>query len=125
MLATVMSALDTTIANVALPHIQGNVSASSDQITWVLTSYIVAAAIVTPLTGWLTERLGRKRLFLVVVAGFTVSSMLCGIAGSLPEIVAFRLMQGAFGAPLIPLSQALLLDINPPEKHGQAMSIWG
>ena len=125
MLATVMSALDTTIANVALPHIQGNVSASSDQITWVLTSYIVAAAIVTPLTGWLTERLGRKNLFLVVVAGFTVSSMLCGIASSLPEIVVFRLMQGAFGAPLIPLSQALLLDINPPEKHGQAMSIWG
>ena len=124
MLATMMSTLDTTIANVALPHIQGSVSASSDQITWVLTSYIVAAAIVTPLTGWLTERLGRKRLFLVVIAGFTLSSMLCGIAASLPQIVAFRLMQGAFGAPLIPLSQALLLDINPPAKHGQAMSIW-
>ncbi|CAN7235609.1 DHA2 family efflux MFS transporter permease subunit [Phenylobacterium sp. LjRoot219] len=125
MLATVMSALDTTIANVALPHIQGSVSASADQITWVLTSYIVAAAIVTPLTGWLTERLGRKRLFLIAVGGFTVASMLCGIASSLPEIVVFRMLQGVFGAPLIPLAQAQLLDINPPERHGQAMSIFG
>lgn len=125
MLATVMSALDTTIANVALPHIQGSVSASADQVTWVLTSYIVAAAIVTPLTGWLTERLGRKRLFLIAVGGFTVASMLCGIASSLPEIVVFRMLQGVFGAPLIPLAQAQLLDINPPERHGQAMSIFG
>jgi MFS transporter, DHA2 family, multidrug resistance protein len=125
MLATVMSALDTTIANVALPHIQGSVSASTDQITWVLTSYIVAAAIVTPLTGWLTERFGRKRLFLVSVGGFTIASMLCGVASSLPEIVAFRMLQGVFGAPLIPLAQAQLLDINPPERHGQAMSIFG
>jgi DHA2 family multidrug resistance protein len=125
MLATVMNSLDTTIANVALPHIQGSVSASQDQITWVLTSYIVAAAIMTPLTGWLSGRIGRKLLFLISIAGFTVASMLCGIAGSLYEIVGFRLLQGLFGASLIPLSQAVLLDINPPHKHGQAMAIWG
>ena len=125
MLATVMSSLDTTIANVALPHIQGSVSASQDQITWVLTSYIVAAAIMTPLTGWLAGRVGRKLVFMVSVAGFTVASALCGLAGSLVEIVLFRLLQGLFGAALIPLSQAVLLDINPPEKHGQAMALWG
>ncbi|HEX4710944.1 DHA2 family efflux MFS transporter permease subunit [Phenylobacterium sp.] len=125
MLATVMNSLDTTIANVALPHIQGSVSASSDQITWVLTSYIVAAAIMTPLSGWLSDRIGRKRMFLISIGGFTVASMLCGIATSLPEIVLFRVLQGVFGAALIPLSQAVLLDINPPEKHGQAMAIWG
>ncbi|HEY3950877.1 DHA2 family efflux MFS transporter permease subunit [Phenylobacterium sp.] len=125
MLATVMNSLDTTIANVALPHIQGSVSASADEITWVLTSYIVAAAIMTPLSGWLAGRLGRKRVFLISIGGFTAASMLCGIATSLPEIVGFRLLQGMFGAALIPLSQAVLLDINPPEKHGQAMAIWG
>jgi DHA2 family multidrug resistance protein len=125
MLATVMNSLDTTIANVALPHIQGSVQASQDQITWVLTSYIVAAAIMTPLSGWLADRIGRKTLFLISIGGFTVASMLCGISGSLVEIVLFRLLQGVFGAALIPLSQAVLLDINPPEKHGQAMAIWG
>jgi DHA2 family multidrug resistance protein len=125
MLATVMNSLDTTIANVALPHIQGSVSASPEQITWVLTSYIVAAAIMTPLSGWLADRIGRKRMFLISIGGFTVASMLCGIATSLPEIVLFRVLQGVFGAALIPLSQAVLLDINPPEKHGQAMAIWG
>ncbi|WP_374578275.1 DHA2 family efflux MFS transporter permease subunit [Phenylobacterium sp.] len=125
MLATIMNSLDTTIANVALPHIQGSVSASADQITWVLTSYIVAATIMTPLTGFLSDRMGRKRVFLVSIAGFTVASMLCGIAGSLVEIVLFRLLQGLFGAALIPLSQAVLLDINPPAKHGQAMAVWG
>ncbi len=125
MLATVMNSLDTTIANVALPHMQGSVSASPEQITWVLTSYIVAAAIMTPLSGWLADRIGRKRTFLISIAGFTVASMLCGIATSLPEIVIFRLLQGVFGAALIPLSQAVLLDINPKEKHGQAMAIWG
>src|ERR1700760_2847349 len=98
MLATVMNSLDTTIANVALPHIQGSVSASFDQITWVLTSYIVAAAIMTPLTGWLSGRIGRKLLFLISIAGFTVVSMLCGAATSLVEIVVFRLLQGLFGA---------------------------
>ncbi len=125
MLATVMNSLDTTIANVALPHIQGSVSASQEQITWVLTSYIISAAIMTPLSGWLSDRIGRKRLFLISIAGFTVASMLCGIANSLIEIVGYRLLQGLFGAALIPLSQALLLDINPPEKHGQAMAVWG
>lgn len=125
MTATVMIALDTTIANVALPHMQGSVSASADQITWVLTSYIVASAIFTPLTGWLSGRLGRKRLFLFTVAGFTIASMLCGIATSLVELVGYRLLQGAFGAAMLPLSQAVLLDINPREKHGQAMAVWG
>jgi len=125
MLATVMNSLDTTIANVALPHMQGSVSASSDQITWVLTSYIVSAAIMTPLSGWLSDRVGRKRMFLISIGGFTLASMLCGIATTLPEIVIFRVLQGVFGAALIPLSQAVLLDINPPEKHGEAMAIWG
>ncbi|THD79468.1 MAG: DHA2 family efflux MFS transporter permease subunit [Phenylobacterium sp.] len=125
MLATVMNSLDTTIANVALPHIQGSVSASSDQITWVLTSYIVSAAIMTPLSGWLADRLGRKTVFLLSIGGFTAASMLCGIASSLPEIVIFRLLQGVAGAALIPLSQAVLLDIYPKEQHGQAMAIWG
>jgi len=125
MLATVMNSIDTTIANVALPHIMGSVSASQEQITWVLTSYIVSAALMTPMSGWLADRIGRKRLFLISIAGFTVASMLCGIANSLLEIVAFRFLQGLFGAALIPLSQAILLDINPPEKHGQAMAVWG
>jgi len=125
MLATIMNSLDTTIANVALPHIQGSVSASQDQVTWVLTSYIVAATIMTPMTGWLSGRIGRKQVFLVSIAGFTVASMLCGMAGSLAQIVGFRLMQGLFGAALIPLSQAVLLDIWPKEQHGQAMAIWG
>jgi DHA2 family multidrug resistance protein len=125
MLATVMNSLDTTIANVALPHMAGSVSASQDQITWVLTAYIVAAAIMTPLTGWLANRLGRKLVFLVSIAGFTVASMLCGVANSLGEIVLFRLLQGMFGAALIPLSQAVVLDIYPPAQVGQVMAIWG
>ncbi len=125
MLATIMQALDTTIANVALPHMQGSLGAAQDQVSWVLTSYIVAAAIATPLTGWLTGRLGRKRLFLVSVTGFTIASMLCGLAQSLEQMVIFRLLQGVFGAALVPLSQAVLLDINPRENHGKAMAIWG
>lgn len=125
MLATIMQALDTTIANVALPHMQGSMSATQDQISWVLTSYIVAAAIMTPPTGVLAARLGRKRLFSIMVVGFTLSSMLCGAATSLTEIVLFRLLQGVFGAGLVPLSQAVLLDTYPTEKHGSAMAIWG
>ena len=125
MLATIMQALDTTIANVALPHMMGSLNAVQDQISWVLTSYIIAAAIMTPLTGFLANRLGRKRLFLIAVGGFTLSSILCGIATSLPEMVAFRLLQGVFGASLVPLSQAVLLDAYPKEKHGQAMALWG
>ena len=125
MLATIIQALDGTIANVALPHMQGSLSASQDQITWVLTSFIVAAAIATPLTGWLCDRFGQKNTFLVSVAGFTIASVLCGLSGTLGEIVAARLLQGVFGAALVPLSQAVLLDINPREKHGSAMAIWG
>ena len=125
MTATVMNSLDTTIANVALPHIQGSVSASADQITWVLTSYIVASAIMTPMAGWLAGRFGAKVVFMVSVAGFTFTSALCGIADSLAEIVGFRLLQGLCGAALVPLSQAVLLNIYPKEKHGQAMAVWG
>jgi DHA2 family multidrug resistance protein len=125
MLATIMQALDTTIANVALPHMQGALQSSQDQISWVLTSYIVAAAIATPLTGWLCSAFGRRNVFLVAVAGFTVASALCGMADNIWEIVAARLLQGLFGAALVPLSQAVLLDINPKEKIGQAMAIWG
>jgi DHA2 family multidrug resistance protein len=125
MAATVMNSLDSTIANVALPHIQGSVSASGEEITWVLTSYIVAAAIMTPLTGWLAGRFGRKRLMLWSIVGFTVVSGLCGVANSLGELVGFRLLQGVFGAALVPMSQAILLDINPPERHGPAMAVWG
>jgi len=125
MLATIMQALDTTIANVALPHMQGSLQASQDQITWVLTSYIVAAAIATPLTGWLCSKWGRKQVFMTAVVGFTLASALCGLAGSLWQIVAARLLQGVFGAALVPLSQAVLLDINPKDKVGQAMALWG
>lgn len=125
MLATVMQVIDTTIANVALPHMQGSLSATQDQIAWVLTSYIVAAAIMTPPTGFLAARFGRKRIFLAAVAGFTVASMLCGMSTSLTEIVFFRLLQGVFGASLVPLSQAVLLDTYPRERHGSAMAIWG
>jgi DHA2 family multidrug resistance protein len=124
-LATLMQALDTTIANVALPYMQGSVSASQDEIDWVLTSYIVAAAIMTPPTGFLASRFGLKRLFLVSVAGFTVASMLCGMAQSLTQIVLFRVLQGAFGAALVPLSQTVLFNINPKEKYGSAMALWG
>jgi MFS transporter, DHA2 family, multidrug resistance protein len=124
-LATLMQALDTTIANVALPYMQGSVSASQDQIDWVLTSYIVAAAIMTPPTGYLAGRFGLKRLFLVSVAGFTVASMLCGMSQSLVQIVLFRVLQGLFGAALVPLSQTVLLNINPPERQGSAMALWG
>ncbi|WP_150695743.1 DHA2 family efflux MFS transporter permease subunit [Pandoraea terrae] len=125
MLATVLQTLDSTIANVALPHMQGSLSASQDSITWVLTSYIVAAAIATPLTGTLCARFGRKRVFLWSVAGFTIASALCGMAQSLSEIVVARLFQGICGAALVPLSQATMLDINPPHKHGSAMAVFG
>jgi DHA2 family multidrug resistance protein len=125
MLATIMQALDTTIANVALPHMQGSLQSSQDQISWVLTSYIVAAAIATPLTGWLCGQWGRRKIFLTAVVGFTIASALCGMAQSLAQIVLARLLQGLFGAALVPLSQAVLLDINPKEKVGQAMAIWG
>jgi DHA2 family multidrug resistance protein len=125
MLATIMQTLDSTIANVALPHMQGSLSASQDQIAWVLTAYIVAAAIATPLTGWMVDRFGQKNIFLVSIGGFTLASILCGMSNTLAEIVAARLLQGVFGAALVPLSQMVLLDINPREKQGSAMAIWG
>jgi DHA2 family multidrug resistance protein len=124
MAASLMNSLDTTIANVALPHIQGSVAASADEITWVLTSYIVAAAICTPLTGWVAGRFGRKWLMMWSVVGFTVASGLCGIASNLDELILFRLLQGVFGSALMPMSQATMLDINPPERHPSAMAIW-
>jgi MFS transporter, DHA2 family, multidrug resistance protein len=124
MLASIMQALDNTIANVALPRIQGSLSATQDQMTWVLTSYIIAAAIMTPLSGWLAGQIGRKRVFLFSIVGFTIASALCGLSQSLPEIVLARLFQGLCGAALIPMSQAVLLDINPPSQHAKAMAIW-
>ena len=125
MMATVMQALDTTIANVALPYMQGSLSTTQDQINWVLTSYIVAAAIMTSPLGWMAMRVGRKKLFIVCTVGFTISSMLCGIALSIEQMVAYRVLQGVFGAALVPLSQAVMLDIFPPAKRGSAMAIWG
>src|SRR6201996_7792439 len=124
-LATLMQALDTTIANVALPYMQGTVSASQEQIDWVLTSYIVAASIMTPPTGFLAGKFGIKRLFLVSIGGFTFASMLCGMAQSLTQIVLFRVMQGAFGAALVPLSQSVLFGAYPRERQGFAMALFG
>ena len=125
MLATFMQGVDTTIANVALPHMQGSLSAAQDQIAWVVTSYIVAAAIMTPLTGWLAGRFGIKYVFLISVIGFTLASALCGAATSLSQLVVYRLLQGVCGAALVPLSQAVLFQINPPERHAKAMAVWG
>jgi DHA2 family multidrug resistance protein len=125
MIGTLMQALDATIANVSLPYMQGSLSASYDEITWVLTSYVVAAAIMTAPVGWLASRFGRKNVFMVSIIGFTIASMMCGIATSLGEMVADRLLQGVFGAALVPLSQSTMLDIYPVEKRGQAMAIWG
>ncbi len=124
-LAVIMQALDTTIANVALPYIQGSVAASADQINWVLTSYITAAAIMTPPSGFFAARFGRRRMLLISIAGFVVASVLCGLAQSLMQIVAFRLLQGFFGAALVPLSQSILLDIYAPEERGSAMALFG
>ena len=125
MTATIMQALDTTIANVALPYMQGTLSASQDQINWVLTSYIVAAAIMTAPVGWIANRFGRKKVFILCSAGFTAASVMCGLAQDITQMVLFRLLQGVFGAPLVPLSQAVLLDEYPREKHGSAMALWG
>ncbi len=123
--ATLMQALDQTIANVALPYMQGSLSATYDEITWVLTSYITAAAIMTAPVGWLAARFGRKYLFIACLIGFTLASMLCGAAQTLDEMVLFRLLQGVFGAALVPLSQSTMMDIYPIEQRGQAMAIWG
>jgi MFS transporter, DHA2 family, multidrug resistance protein len=125
MTATIMQALDTTIANVALPYMQGTLSASQDQINWVLTSYIVAAAIMTAPVGWIANRFGRKRIFIICSAGFTIASVLCGLAQDINQMVLFRLLQGVFGAALVPLSQAVMLDSYSLQERAKAMSIWG
>ena len=123
--ASFITVLDSTIANVALPHMQASLGAASDTVTWVLTSYIVAAAIATPLTAWLGGKVGRKRLFVFAIAGFTGASVLCGLAQSLDQMVFFRLVQGASGAFIIPIGQSFILDAWPKAKHGQAMALWG
>src|ERR1700742_245388 len=123
--ATVLQLLDQTIANVALPYMQGSFSSSFDEITWVLTSYITASAIMTAPVGWLAARYGRKPLYVGCILGFTITSMLCGAAQSLGQMVVFRILQGVFGAALVPLSQATLLDIYPVDRRGFAMAIWG
>jgi DHA2 family multidrug resistance protein len=124
MLAVIMQALDSTIANVALPHMQGSLSASQDQVTWILTSYIVATAIMTPLSGWLSLKIGRKPLFLISIASFAGASVLCGMAANLPEIVVFRMLQGVAGAGMMPLSQAAIFDLWSAELMPRIMSLW-
>src|SRR6188768_3602815 len=125
MVAVIMQVLDTTIANVALPHMRASLGASQDEINWVLTSYIVAAAIATPLTGWFSDRFGRRNLLLFAVVGFTAASLLCGVATNLFQMVIFRVFQGICGAMMVPLAQATMMDINPREQLGQAMAIFG
>jgi MFS transporter, DHA2 family, multidrug resistance protein len=125
MFATFMEVLDTTVVNVSLPHIAGNLSATIDESTWVLTSYLVANAIVLPMTGWLARTFGRKRLLMASVSGFTIASLLCGLAPNLPLLVMFRLIQGATGGAMQPLSQAVLLEAFPPHERGKAMGFWG
>ncbi|MGH9571121.1 MAG: MFS transporter, partial [Candidatus Angelobacter sp.] len=124
MLGTFMEVLDTTVVNVSLPHIAGNLSASPDEATWVLTSYLVSNAIVLPLTGWLANYFGRRNLLLMSVAGFTAFSFMCGIAPSLSALIVFRVLQGATGGGLQPLSQAILMEAFPPEQRGKAMAFW-
>jgi len=123
--AAIIQILDSTIANVAIPHMQSSLGATQDTVTWVLTSYIVAGAIVMPMTGWLADRIGSRRLFILSTIGFIVTSMLCGISVSLTEMVIFRILQGVCAAFIAPLSQSILLDINPPEKAPKAMALWG
>ena len=124
-LAMLMQVLDTTIANVALPHMQTSLGATRETVNWVLTSYIVASAIAIPITGWLADRVGRKRLFVWSVIAFTIASLLCAMAQNLTEMVLFRAIQGVAGAFLVPLAQAVMFDINPPEQHGRAMAMFG
>jgi MFS transporter, DHA2 family, multidrug resistance protein len=125
MMATIMQVLDITIANVSLPYMQGSLSATLDQVSWVLTSYVVAAAVMTAPVGWLAARFGIKKLLVACVTGFTIASMLCGIAQTIEEMVLFRVLQGMFGAALVPLSQSVMLEIYPPHRRGWAMSLWG
>ena len=125
MLSTFMEVLDTTVVNVSLPHIAGSMSASVDEATWTLTSYLVANAIILPITGWLSNYFGRKRMLMTSVTGFTAASFLCGLAPNLPMLVFFRIVQGACGGGLQPISQAVLLESFPPEDRGKAMGFWG
>ena len=125
MLGTFMEVLDTTVVNVSLPHIAGNLSASVDEATWVLTSYLVSNAIILPMTGWLSNHFGRKRILMTSIAGFTIASVACGMAPSLPFLIIFRVIQGATGGGLQPLSQAIMLEAFPPESRGKAMAFWG
>ncbi len=125
MLGTVLEVLDSSIVNVSLPHMQGSFSASVDEIAWVVTSYLVAAGIMIPMTGWIAERFGRKKYFVISIAMFVVSSALCGVAQSLNQIVLFRLAQGAAGAAMMPLSQAILMETFPPREQAMAMAVWG
>ena len=125
MLATFMEVLDTSIASVALPYIAGSVSATNDEATWVLTSYLVANAIVLPASGWFALKFGRKHFLMICIIIFTISSFACGAATSLPMILIARAIQGAGGGALQPLSQAILLESFPPEKRGQAMAVFG
>jgi DHA2 family multidrug resistance protein len=124
-LSTIMQAIDTTIVNVALPHMEGSLGATQDQISWVLTSYIVAAAIMTPASAWIAGRIGRTRLLVISLIGFTIVSLFCGVAGSVSQMVFFRILQGVFGAALMPLSQAVILDTHSRAEMGRAMAIWG
>jgi len=125
MLGATLEVLDTSIANVALPYMQGSFSATADEITWILTSYLVSNGIMIPLTGWISARFGRKRYFLASIAIFVVASGLCGAAETLGQMVVFRLIQGAAGAAMIPLSQAILMETFPPAEQGLAMATWG
>src|SRR5215471_5993512 len=125
MLATFMEVLDTSVANVALPHIAGNLSASVDEATWVLTSYLVSNAIILPMGGWFSMLIGRKRFFMLCVALFTVASLLCGVAPTLGALIVFRVLQGIGGGALQPMSQAILVESFPREKHGMAMAVYG
>ncbi len=125
MAATIMQVLDTTIANVALPHMQAALGANHETVAWVLTSYIVASAIATPVTGWLSQKFGRKALTVTAIVGFTLASGACGLAANLETMIVARVVQGVFGAFIVPIAQAVMLDINPREKHAQAMTIWG
>src|SRR5206468_9168589 len=125
MISTFMEVLDTTVVNVSLPHIAGNLSATPDEATWALTSYLVANAIILPLTGWLASHFGRKRLLMMAVVGFTAASFLCGLAPTLGALIVFRIIQGACGGALQPLSQAVMLEAFPPKDRGKAMAFWG
>ena len=124
MLSVLMQVLDSTIANVALPHMQTSLNATPESVTWVLTSYIVATAVAMPITGWLADRVGRKLLMILSIVAFTIASGLCALATSVPEMVAFRIVQGLAGALIIPMSQATQLDINPPDQIAKAMVIF-